>query len=232
MKTFGAVFLAVALTFGAGHLLSPHADNAQYVFPSVPQNMLDSTVLIRTQIDDHTYGGSGVATSATRILTVAHLFSDAEDNSPAKNIHISVEVRKQTGNIEARLWSDAEIVKIDPVLDVAIIELTDIKLDHWALVDTESSTPVGAAAFVIGAPSSLSATTATLGYIADRGHSERLKDEHYWVSSNGSYHGNSGGPVFDANTGKVIGVLQAGINGCPNVSLFLPVSLIKGWFRA
>lgn len=230
MKTLGAVILAVVLSFGAGHALSPKADNLYFQFPVVPQQMLDATVLIRTQVNDNQYSGSGVAIGRNRILTAAHLFSDNGENQPAEHLAISVEVRKRVGKMQGRIWTTAKLVRVDPELDAAIIEIEDGSLDTVAPIDYAATTPVGYPVFIVGAPVGISATTATLGYVADRGRAEMLKDTHYWLASNGSYGGNSGGPVFDANTGKLIGILQAGVRGCPNVSLFLPVSVLRGWF--
>lgn len=230
MKTLGAVLVAVVLSFGAGHALSPHADSPTYLFPVVPQNMLDSTVLIRTQVNDNQYAGSGVAIDGTHILTAAHLFSDNDENTPGEHLAISVEVRKRAGKSEGRIWTSAKLIRVDPELDAALIELEEGCLDATASIDFMATTPVGYPVFIVGAPAGVSATTATLGYVADRGRAEKLKDSHYWMASNASFSGNSGGPVFDANTGKLIGILQAGVRGCPNVSLFLPVSLLRGWF--
>jgi S1-C subfamily serine protease len=92
----------------------------------------------------------------------------------------------------------------------------------------DAGVDVDSAVIVVGCPSGVP-PQASYGWLTD-------KDPHVkgvmWEAAANFYHGNSGGPVFDAVQGKVIGVAVAGIPDAKGemnrkVALFSPYFEVK-----
>ena len=225
---FIGAMLALAIMFAAS------ADKETTPPPRVPQHMLDATLKVRAGViipplpwienGRPTAGwqyGSGVMASESEMITAAHvIYSRGEI---CKNIE--VEVR---GEHASRVWVDAKVLSSDKTLDIAVLRL-DVKVRKWAELDLASGVGPGDAVWVVGCPSAL-APVATLGWVAAYQDSSGMLSP-YWLSGNCIYFGNSGGPVFDANSGKVVGTLLAG-TGAPNVSLWVPLSLSRFLIQA
>ena len=228
MKFLQTAVLALAIVSTSVALSPGHADRIEQRFESVPMQMLMSTVRISVTNLGKQGAGSGVCISDKHILTCAHLF----DHGPMEDAVIAVQLKGKKHDSLNTL--DARIIKIDTTLDIAILEV-DGTLPFSSEVDTSSETSVGDALFVLGAPGGFSANYAVQGFLATKGEGKNpFADmtgwEHCWSTSARTDQGNSGGPIFNANTGKVIGVLRGGPRGY-GVSLFTPVTLVKKWFK-
>lgn len=103
---------------------------------------------------------------------------------------------------------DAKIVKINSSYDIAILHVDDITGNVGFAKYNEVS--VGEDCFIVGYPLCLPHQSVSKGIISAKG--KRLGTQFpfdlFQIDARINY-GNSGGPVFQANTGKVVGIVTA-----------------------
>jgi len=163
------------------------------------------------------YVGSGVAVGPHTILSAGHLWPKLD---PA-----SFRLRAQTAVGE-------QIVKLKAVdydIDLAIFTV-EKPLPVIATLNLTSDVDINAPLFVVGCPGG-AFPNVTLGFLSNKGTDEYWEGPHYWQTSNVIYGGNSGGGVYSAETGKLIGILVAG-NSAPNFALFVPFAFAAPWVEA
>lgn len=216
-------------------------------FPSIPKEMLKATHRLSAlkraiKEDDHGFStwGSAVAVNLSRfglkepryLLTAAHCVVD----DAGKKKHVTIEVTTPDG----KDWFEAEILIYDAKADVALIKC---KYDLPVLVELAEldEIDIGDPVIAIGCPKG-TPPTGSLGFLAEK-RAAIQKDEtrpkdHWWQASTPIFHGNSGGPVFDANRKKLVGIataiyyddkLQAVI---PNLGLFVPATFINDFITS
>lgn len=229
--------LTFALTAHVGLDGGSSAAELPVLHQPVPIEMLRSTVRVRVQwmenIEDEdgtstmirrTASGSGVWIENNKVLTAFHVV----DEMPAGAV-ITVEAYGKFGSA----WLDASVDKTQPDIDLATLKV-DGEAPAIASIDFMCRQRAGAPLWLIGGPMGLKAQYATFGYLSSYGDDDRIKEPALWGSSNSAFFGNSGGPVFDANTGKLMGILvqgrgAMGIGMAPNVAIFVPLSAARGF---
>lgn len=229
MKLAQVAMLSMAMVFGASLVQAP--DKAGYVenrFEGVPAQMLASTVRIEVRVGGNVGSGSGVCINDKQILTAAHLFAHGDIQDTVIVVYLHGKKYKSLNTLDARL------IKIDTMLDMAMIEVEG-SLPFSSEVDLTGETNVGDPVFIVGAPGGFQPSYAYYGFLATKGEtSNPFHDEtgweHCWTTSAFATHGNSGGPVFNANTGKVIGLVRGGELG-KGVIQFVPTTLAKKWLK-
>lgn len=233
MKTLPWIALGFALVLTLGVTDKGDAGPLTRDYRPVPKAMLEATVRIRVNIvakpPEHeaitgAFSGSGVFIGPGKILTAGHLFDTSDIPYPCTITSIEVEMYGKYG----QAWTEGKLAKADFELDLAIVEV-EAEGPGRAVLDFTGSQEIGDPVFIIGGPAGLRASYATYGYLASKGNDDRIAEYPWWGSSNGSYPGNSGGPVFDAESGKLIGILVAGPRGAPNVSFFVPLVMARGF---
>lgn len=177
--------------------------------------------------------GSGVFVGPRTILTAFHVITrDAEDDGEDVRFEakIEVEVHRNVNGIEATIWLPCRVAKHDSNFDLALL-VTDDDLPFVAPI-AQKMPEIGSAVFIVGSPAGASPTTASFGYLASRGGTGPDELPFLAESSASCFFGNSGGGVWNANTGELIGVLVrvrmspfAGV--APNGSLFVPLPHLK-----
>lgn len=167
---------------------------------------LDSvfTVAVRTSSSEGT--GSGVAIDSSHIVTNSHVVTLGGKIDPLK---AKVEVQDALGR-----EYEARVVGTDPVADVAVLEVKNLKAPALAWGQSDHLS-VGQGVIAVGAPLGLS-NSVTSGIVSALNRPVELTDETSVAATSTTYinaiqtdaainHGNSGGPLIDKQ-GKLIGL--------------------------
>ncbi len=133
--------------------------------------------------------------------------------------------------ITATLYSGqrvkAELLGIDPMLDVAVLRLAGVegKLEPVPLGDSDKL-QVGQKTLVIGSPFGLGFTLST-GIVSGLGPTHGGKVEPQIVQTTAPINpGNSGGPLVDAE-GRVVGITTSLLEGAQNIGFAIPINQVK-----
>lgn len=112
-----------------------------------------------------------------------------------------------------------EVLRSDPVRDVALLRTDPVNFDVLALEIEEPA--VGDEVYVVGSPFGKSLSgTLTKGVLSAR----RVLEGTAFLQSDAAVNpGNSGGPLLDAK-GRVVGIAQLRINAAQGLNLFVPIS--------
>lgn len=217
MRSLLGVMLLVCFQFGAMALeatpLQPYVP--EYRTVRLPVRWYDATVRIKVDGD---VSGTGVAIGPNLIATAWHVVDDAKD----------IEIQIRSAKFRASVWVDAKVVGQDRNHDCALL-MVDAVLWSWVDVVENPRRELLDETVVFGA-SGGGAVVPSLGFFAGdepgdvvNGHIPGLL-----VTSNAVHYGNSGGPVFNLESGELLGLVVAvyltkGKGTAPNVCLFTPI---------
>lgn len=221
MRTSAPILFAAALFVG---LLATQADGKPRhgAFPPVPEAMLRASLRLRAggQVT-----GAAVAVGKRRALTALHATGNGEA--------LSVETCGKDG---AYAWREAFVVARDEAHDLALLEVKE-SFAAWAQVPKRDTLRPGSALIAVGAPmgTALCATTGFLARAGAEGHWPN--DAGAWQASNAGYFGNSGGPLFDADSGELVGIAVGGVGRfpggmAPNALFFEPALRLRAFLEA
>lgn len=112
------------------------------------------------------------------------------ESVPAGEVYGCAEIVERKLKKDGRDW---ELIRLDrPVKN------------HAPLSIDPDEASAGAPVLAIGHPNGLPAKVAGGAFVLDD------KPKNYFTADLDTYHGNSGSPVFDARTGKIVGILASG----------------------
>ena len=161
--------------------------------PSIVTIFADRTLMTHASHDapakprNHTRVGSGVAVSEDEILTTASVVEGAE----------RVRVSSSNG-----LESEAQIVGVDAVFNLALLRVSNLRLPPIAFADGR---PAQAGDWVISLGTSYGGQpTPSVGYVAFR---YQEPNTALLQTTNTVYPGNSGGAALNA-LGQLVGIIQ------------------------
>lgn len=193
-----------------------------------PANLLDGTVRLRTRTIERDYTvktGWGAAfavdlskyglVSSRYLLTAAHLINTSHGQIMPRG-DLEIEVDTDT-------WAPCKVVAMDQVRDLCLIE-SSVRLPVVSKISTSDDTQhLGEKVVIVGCPRGVPPCVSR-GTLTDF---EPPVSGVRWQAAAQFNHGNSGGPVYNALTGSVIGVAVAGIaDGFgemrPDTALFAP----------
>ena len=193
MKVYAKILLVSLL------LLSPVKTYAQdMTHVDLMSKVLNSTVLVRVEKGNQSGGhGSGVIISADgNILTNYHVIHGADK--------IRVLLHKDKG----RNYHEAKVVGIDPVSDLALIDIDpwpEEVFNHASLEYDTTKIIAGVDVYAVGAPLSLQ-WSVTKGVINSINRQSFLTPYVYLIQHDAVIQeGSSGGPLFNTD-GRVIGI--------------------------
>lgn len=156
-----------------------------------------SVIQIEGQNEDATITGSGfLYNSKGDIITNAHVIEDADV------------IYVRTSN--ARTYP-AAVVGIGEDLDIAVIRVPQLA-GQFLPIDTEDTSEIGDEIIALGSPHGFQ-NTVTLGIISGTDRNFAIDGFDYsnvYQISAQITHGNSGGPLINRETGKIIGINSVG----------------------
>lgn len=162
--------------------------------------------------------GSGVAVHKRFIATAYHVV----DGNPEKIDRIDVEIH----SIAHRATIDihAVLVEKNEMNDSAIL-MTDDEIPNWVDMVENPTVNVLDTTVMFGAAAGGPIVTS-VGFFSS--FTSEDVGNWLWLCSNSCYFGCSGGPIFDANTGQLIGLVHAVYVGryglAPNATIFIPIT--------
>lgn len=189
-------------------------------------DLYDNTIIY---IETDKGSGSGVIiTQDGYALTCAHVISGAEE----------IYVRYQTAPEEFDVVK-AEIIVSDQVKDMAIIKLED-SCYYYAFVDDSDQLPrPGRDIVILGFPfgSRMNDDVMELGISFTKGYvssNQTISGQKRTLLDISAKAGNSGSPVIDYRTGKVVGILSGSyIGGARNteeINYMIPIQYLFDFF--
>lgn len=221
MRTSAPLLLAAALFIAA---IASQADGRPRTgaFPPVPEALLRASLRLRA---GDRVTGAAVAVGKHRALTALHATGDGDA--------LALEVCIAGGKYA---WREAAVIARDEAHDLALLETKEL-FAAWAPIAGRDSLRPGDALIAVGAPMG-TALCASAGFLARadaEGHWPN--DAEAWQASNAGYFGNSGGPVFDANSGELVGIAVGGVGHfaggmAPNALFFEPAPRLRAFLHA
>ena len=193
MKLYTKVLLVSLLTLCT---FKAYAEDLTHV--ELMSKVLNSTVLVRVEKDNAVTGhGSGVIISEDgNILTNYHVVNNAD--------RIRVWLHKD----RRRRYHTATVIGIDPVADLALIDIDPWPEEEFSYVNLEYDTDkiiAGTEVYAVGAPLSLN-WSVTKGIINSINRQSFLTPYVYLIQHDAVIQeGSSGGPLFNTD-GNVIGI--------------------------
>jgi hypothetical protein len=176
------------------------ANNRSQTLQQIIHEAQKNVVKISVETPVSTRVGSGfLYNNQGDIITNAHVIEDAS----------VVEVTLSTTETYP-----AAIVGMSKEKDIAVIRVPQLINQRPMSIDTTESIDIGTDVLALGSPLGYQ-NSVSVGIISGTNRSFDIDgysyDEVYQISSNIT-HGNSGGPLIDQTTGKVIGINSAGIS--------------------
>ena len=163
-------------------------------------------------------GGSGFVINKKFVVTADHVLRDPHSGKQCRKVGVYLQSDEK--------WVRAKIHAVNPLLDLAILELSE-PTTHLARLDVDSIFSVGESVAQYGLvdwdrlESGMSLSTGEITRVAPDGNE--------WIFSNmHAIKGDSGSAVLDT-TGDVIGVLLRANDG---VSLFQKSTVLEGFLKA
>ncbi|WP_232225588.1 S1C family serine protease [Oceanobacillus manasiensis] len=157
-----------------------------------------NVIQIEAQNEESTLTGSGfLYNEKGDIITNAHVIHDAD----------TIYVRTANAQIYP-----AAIVGLGENLDIAVIRVPQLSGKNYLEVEKDLDAEIGDEIIALGSPHGFQ-NTVTLGIIsgAERNFSvDGFDYSNVYQISAQITHGNSGGPLIDRNTGKVVGINSVG----------------------
>ncbi|MCZ0703947.1 hypothetical protein J2T56_002180 [Natronobacillus azotifigens] len=143
------------------------------------------------------------------------------------NAHVIQDARSITVTMANAETYPAAIVGIGEEQDIAVIRVPQLINQTPMEIEVNDRLPIGAEVLAVGSPLGFQ-NSVSLGIISGINRSfeinEFLYDNVYQISAN-IRQGNSGGPLVDTNTGRVVGVNAAGIDDS-GIAFSIPIQSI------
>jgi S1-C subfamily serine protease len=163
------------------------------------------------------------------MASAAHVFS-APPSAYAVifNFELINKTGAYTGFVSAKdIYYPTEVAYRDVALDMMVFKLNRPADRPGLRLSAERTAKIGTEVYMIGHPSGLPQKVAVNASVRS------LEGAAYFYTSLDAFQGNSGSPVFDRNTGQVIGILVSGTsdyawNGSCNVTTLCRIPFCTG----
>lgn len=208
---------------------------------AITAQIVNSTVRVKVETDIGSsyivgYGSAfGVDLSAYGVdkhrylLSAAHLVL-SDDGSRLLNGNVKVELP----NSSQKRWVRCRVLSVTRVYDLCLLECDEDVPVVSQLTPGKTNLGVGSPIMVVGCPLGVQPQVST-GVLTDKDPLVSDRGHKVWEAAAAFNHGNSGGPVFCADCGTVIGVAVAGVRAGgggpmdmdPRIALFTPYYCVK-----
>ena len=229
MKNISKIAFVLSLPL----LYAPFECAAAVADEATPDTALKSTLRLRLRTPDgdaYVNGwGSAVAVDLSDygvarpryLLSAAHLVLNKNGKRLA-NGELSVEVPSLAG----KQWQRCKVVAVDNKADLCLLECA-IDLPVLSRLG-DGKNNVGDQLLIIGCPAGVEPTVSR-GKLVDK---QPNVEGELWEAAAKFYHGNSGGPVFDAQSCRITGIAVAGIKADHgdmdrNRALFCHIAVVR-----
>lgn len=167
-------------------------------------NISDALILISVETENGSGYGSGfIMTESGYAITCNHVINSA------KNINVRIRIPGRIGGMDS--WHKASVVATDRIVDMALLKLDG---DHFPTVqmDWDNSIKRGQNLQLLGYPfgTKISDDDKLLDYSIFEGKVASVQEKNGYDTvfvDMQAKRGNSGGPVFDIESNKVVGIL-------------------------
>jgi len=182
------------------------------------QIIKESLPKVFTIITQDGHGSGFLYADGGYIVTNAHVVAGFSD----------VLVRNSAGQ-----ESPGKVIGISDTLDIALIQSEDYKKTKSLLIENNSS-DIGIEVIAIGSPQGF-VNSASIGYLTGTNREMTIDgynfvyDELYQIDAQID-QGSSGGPLFDATTGKVIGINSIVYLNYQSFAFAIPLHTVKDYF--
>lgn len=153
------------------------------------------------------------------------------------NAHVIEDAKTITVTMSNAETYPAAIVGIGEDNDIAVIRVPQLIGEKPMAIETNELLSIGAEVIAIGSPLGFQ-NSVSLGIISGINRSFEIDDfsyENVYQISANITHGNSGGPLIDRETGKVIGINSAGIDDS-GIGFSIPIQAVidevRNWSSA
>jgi serine protease Do len=170
------------------------------VHPEIVKKVSDNVVQVHVNVKGDEVRGSGSGLLIDKegtILTCEHVIRLGNRDTQSIDITKGLEVPKE-----------AELLRTNKSYDAALIKVKDLSVNENTSQRTYEQVNVGEDCFVLGYPVGLNHLTLSRGVISAKGTGLIPQFMFNLIQIDARVNdGNSGGPVFDAQTGNLIGIL-------------------------
>lgn len=187
--------LCFALVFGgviSGNYMAP-VDAGGSRFAPIASRMMQSTCEVHIDGSQH---GSGVRVDSKGLIATAR---HVVDSAGPESITVVFHNAKFNDSFEL----DAHLVAVDRNHDIALLQC-NVNSKYFARLNTDKRIAWGTPITCIGCPADIPMVPTRGYYVGSHPDDPQLSTTvHVAVSS---FYGNSGGPIFDSNTEKLVGI--------------------------
>lgn len=210
-----------AIDFGAAPQTRTVAVN---VAADVYQKAIGSTLALVAVMEDGTASGTGtIVSDSGYFITNAHVVAELSQNRETV-LNFSEEVCGQSGEHNYRFLAD--IIYVNPEMDLALLK-TDPSEELGSVTFSAQEPFPGEAIYAIG-NSKGEGLCIVEGIISDV--HRRIGAIDAIMISAPVTHGNSGGPVFDAE-GRLVGIVQSGRKDVSAMNYVIPAKTILAFLQ-
>lgn len=217
----------------------------QHLYPGIPASVTQATYLVHCKSNVTSYGVIQAVSDSTGsawgidlseygmpehryLITAAHVVLKDKTTTPKPVDVVSIQIKK--GGFKK--WVRCKILVVQPDIDTAVLEAEE---DLPAIFKLAADGQEGATAVISGCPGGTSPSSQLGNLVSkDTGFSFGLRCT-VWQAFATFYKGNSGGPIVDAESQKVVGMLFAGMRisadsdtMIPGVAFCIPCYVIRG----
>ncbi|MGE6487434.1 S1C family serine protease [Paenisporosarcina sp. NPDC076898] len=176
-------------------------------------------LVVKIELDDGSLGSGFLYNKKGDVITNAHVVSNT------KQVKVITEDEREF---------EGTVIGISEDTDVALVRVPGLSTTAPMIIDKEGKAEIGDEVLALGTPLGLQ-NTVTTGIISGVDRDFDLEPFHYvdvYQISAPIAPGNSGGPLIDKKTGKVIGINSAGMDQ-GTIGFSIPIasvySLIENW---
>lgn len=179
-------------------------------------------LVVKIELEDGSLGSGFLYNNRGDIVTNAHVVANA------KNVKVKTSDSREF---------DGTVIGVSKETDIAVVRVPGLEGTTPLEISSEQKSEIGDEVLALGSPLGLQ-NTVTTGIISGVDRDLDIEPFHYedvYQISAPIAPGNSGGPLIDSKTGKVVGINSAGIDK-GSIGFSIPIisvlPIVQGWSDA